>query len=60
MIKISTVHNFKGMEAKTVFYIRNPGGGELGEEDDPKLIYTAINGSRENLVVFGSDNCSYS
>lgn len=45
LIKISTIHSYKGLESKTVFYI-------MGEEDDPEIVYTSITRSSENLVVF--------
>lgn len=54
LIKISTIHSYKGLEAKTVFYI-------MSEEDDAEIVYTSITRSSENLVVFdlGSKNvCS--
>lgn len=44
LIKLSTVHSFKGLEAKTVFYL-------LNEDDDPEMIYTAITRTTENLVI---------
>ncbi|OIR25208.1 nuclease-related domain-containing DEAD/DEAH box helicase [Bathymodiolus thermophilus thioautotrophic gill symbiont] len=53
LIKLSTVHSYKGLESKTVFYV-------MGEED-AEVVYTAITRSSENLVVFdvGSKNiCS--
>lgn len=43
-IKLSTTHSYKGLEAKTVFYI-------LMEEDETELIYTSITRSTENLVI---------
>ena len=46
-IKFSTVHSYKGLEAKTVFYI-------MLEDDEPELIYTAITRSTENLVILDS------
>lgn len=44
LIKLSTIHSFKGLEAKTVFYI-------LNEDDDAEMVYTAITRSTENLVI---------
>lgn len=46
-IKLSTTHSYKGLEAKTVFYI-------MLEEDEPELIYTSITRSTENLVILDS------
>lgn len=54
LVKLSTIHSYKGLESKTVFYV-------MGEEDDPEIVYTSITRSSENLVVFdvGSSNiCS--
>ena len=54
LIKLSTIHSYKGLESKTVFYI-------MDEKDNYEVIYTSITRSSENLVVFdlGSKNiCS--
>jgi hypothetical protein len=54
LVKFSTIHSYKGLESKTVFYV-------MSEKDDPELVYTSITRSSENLVVFdiGSNNaCS--
>ena len=54
LIKLSTIHSYKGLESKTVFYI-------MGEKDDAEVVYTSITRSSENLVIFdvGSKNiCS--
>lgn len=59
LIKISTVHSFKGMEAGTIFYIRNPGGGSFGDEDDAQMVYTAITRSRGNLVVIDNERSRF-
>lgn len=45
LLKFSTIHSFKGLESKTVFYI-------LGKDDDPEVVYTSITRSTENLVIF--------
>ncbi len=43
-IKLSTIHSYKGLESKTVFY--------LMQDDDPsELVYTSITRSTENLIV---------
>ncbi|KFA99534.1 nuclease-related domain-containing DEAD/DEAH box helicase [Vibrio sp. ER1A] len=44
LIKLSTVHSFKGLESKTVFYL-------MGEKDTPEIVYTSITRSVENLIV---------
>ncbi|WP_351078160.1 UvrD-helicase domain-containing protein [Shewanella sp. CAL98-MNA-CIBAN-0140] len=45
LIKLSTVHSFKGLESKTVFYL-------MDERDTPEIVYTSITRSVENLIVF--------
>jgi nitrogen regulatory protein PII-like uncharacterized protein len=55
LVKLSTIHSYKGLESKTVFYV-------MGEEDDAETVYTSITRSSDNLVVFdiGSKNlCSH-
>ena len=49
LIKLSTIHSFKGLESKTVFYI-------MSEEDDPEVVYTSLTRSSENLVIFDRGN----
>jgi hypothetical protein len=54
LIKLSTIHSYKGLESKTVFYI-------MREDDDPEIVYTSVTRSSENLVVFdlgGKNLCS--
>ncbi|MDX1749040.1 MAG: AAA family ATPase [Methylophaga sp.] len=54
LIKLSTIHSYKGLESKVVFYILTP-------DDLPEVIYTSITRSSENLVVFdlgGKNICS--
>lgn len=54
LIKFSTIHSFKGLESKAVFYI-------MLEDDDPEIIYTSITRSSENLVIYdigGRNSCS--
>lgn len=54
LVKLSTIHSYKGLESKTVFYV-------MDESDDPEVIYTSITRSSENLVVFDvgfKNNCS--
>lgn len=54
LIKISTIHSYKGLESKTVFYI-------LHEDDEPEMVYTSITRSKENLVIFDiGENNKYS
>ncbi len=54
LVKLSTIHSYKGLESKTVFYV-------MSEDDDAEIVYTAITRSSENLVILdvGSSNkCS--
>jgi superfamily I DNA/RNA helicase len=44
LIKISTIHSFKGLEAQTVFCILTP-------EDEAEMVYTGITRAQRNLVV---------
>ncbi len=44
LIKLSTVHSFKGLESKTVFYL-------MDEKDTPEIVYTSITRSVENLII---------
>ncbi|WP_163392970.1 nuclease-related domain-containing DEAD/DEAH box helicase [Enterovibrio norvegicus] len=54
LIKASTIHSFKGLESKTVFYL-------MDEKDTPELIYTSITRASENLVILDkSDTNPYS
>jgi len=52
LIKISTIHSFKGLEAQTVFCI-------LAPEDDAEMVYTGITRAQRNLVVFDSSAGSF-
>ncbi len=53
LIKISTIHSFKGLEASTVFCI-------LLENDSPEIIYTAMTRAKKNLIIFDVINSRYS
>jgi len=44
LIKLSTVHSFKGLESKTVFYL-------MDDNDTPEIVYTSITRSLENLII---------
>ena len=52
LIKISTIHSFKGLEAQTVFCILTP-------EDEAEMVYTGITRAQKNLVVFDSTGSSF-
>ncbi|GGM98014.1 NERD domain-containing protein [Shewanella xiamenensis] len=44
LIKLSTIHSFKGLESKTVFYL-------MDQKDTPEVVYTSITRAVENLIV---------
>ncbi|MDR2893179.1 MAG: AAA family ATPase [Deltaproteobacteria bacterium] len=52
VIKISTIHSFKGMESDAIFCI-------LEGDEEPEVVYTAITRAKKNLVVFGKENNIY-
>lgn len=52
MIKISTVHSFKGWEMHTVFLL-------IDEKSTGELIYTGITRARQNIVVINLGNLEY-
>lgn len=52
LIKLSTIHSFKGLEAVTVFCILAPG-------DDAEMVYTGITRARKNLIVFDTAASSF-
>ncbi len=52
LIKLSTIHSFKGLEAQTVFCI-------LAPEDEAEMVYTGITRAQKNLVVFDSSESSF-
>ena len=45
VIKLSTIHSFKGLEAESVFLILVPG-------DNAEVVYTGITRAKKNLIVF--------
>jgi len=52
VLKISTIHSFKGYESPTVFLIVN-------DLDNAELIYVGLTRARFNLVVFVKRNSKY-
>lgn len=52
LIKLSTIHSFKGMESDTVFCI-------LHGDEDPEMVYSAITRAKKNLVIFDKNNSIY-
>ncbi|MBA6413403.1 AAA family ATPase [Parahaliea sp. F7430] len=53
VLKISTIHSFKGYESPTVFLIVN-------ELDSAELVYVGLTRAKFNLVVFLEKNSKYS
>lgn len=53
VLKISTIHSFKGYESPTVFLIVN-------ELDNAELVYVGLTRAKFNLVVFVTKNSKYS
>lgn len=53
VLKISTVHSFKGYESPTVFLIVN-------DLDNAELVYVGLTRAKFNLVVFVTRNSKYS
>lgn len=52
LIKLSTIHSFKGLEAQTVFCI-------LTQDDEAEMVYTGITRAQRNLVVFDTSTSSF-
>ncbi len=52
MLKLATIHSFKGYEAPTVFLIIHNG-------DSPELVYAAITRSKFNLMIFAETTSRY-
>lgn len=52
VIKLSTVHSFKGFESPTVFVL-------VEKDDSPELVYTALTRARQNIIVFCEKDSKY-
>lgn len=52
LIKISTIHSFKGLQSQTVFCILTP-------EDEAEMVYTGITRAQRNLVVFDTSASNF-
>ena len=57
MLKISTIHSFKGWESRAVFLIVENNEATSAEFDE--LLYTGITRAKENLVVINFGNEKY-
>jgi len=53
LMKLSTIHSFKGFESPTVFLLIN-------DSDSPEIIYTGLTRGKENIIIFSTRNCKYS
>ena len=53
VLKLSTIHSFKGFESPTVFVLVEKG-------DSPELVYTALTRARQNIIVFSEKGSTYS
>ena len=52
VIKLSTIHSFKGFESKIIFLIVN-------DSDSEEVIYTGISRTKSDLMIFSSINSRY-
>ena len=52
ILKISTIHSFKGYEVPTLFLI-------IDDNDNDEIVYTGITRSKFNLMVFGKKESKY-
>jgi superfamily I DNA/RNA helicase len=52
VMKICTVHSFKGYESPTVFLL-------VGRNDSVEMVYTGLTRARENIVVFVHEQSPY-
>ena len=56
MVKVSTIHSFKGWESQAIFLIVE---NNTSKEEFNELLYTGITRARENLVVINFGNTAY-
>lgn len=52
VMKICTVHSFKGYESPTIFLL-------VGRKDSVEMVYTGLTRARENIVVFVHEESPY-
>lgn len=52
LIKLSTVHSFKGLESSTLIYI-------LLKEDGDEMVYTGITRAKQNSIIFIQSSSKY-
>ena len=56
MVKVSTIHSFKGWESQAIFLIIE---NSTSKDEFNELLYTGITRARENLVVINFGNAEY-
>lgn len=56
MVKVSTIHSFKGWESQAIFLIIE---NDTSKEEFNELLYTGITRARESLVVINFGNLEY-
>lgn len=59
MIKLSTVHSFKGWESEVVFLILEPEFEDSYRQTIDELLYTGITRARRDLVIINFGNVEY-
>jgi superfamily I DNA/RNA helicase len=52
VIKLATIHSFKGFESSTVFLI-------LNDKDEDEMVYTGITRAKFNIMVFLHEGSRY-
>lgn len=52
LLKLSTIHSFKGFEAPTIFLI-------IDENDHEEMIYVGITRAKFNIMVFANESSKY-
>ena len=52
VMKISTIHSFKGYESPTIFLF-------VGPKDSVEMVYTGLTRARENIVVIVHERSEY-
>lgn len=52
VMKLSSIHSFKGFESPTIFLL-------VSNKDSPEIVLTGLTRAKENLVVFMENGCPY-
>ena len=56
VVKISTIHSFKGWESRVVFLVIE---NQTVKRESDELIYTALTRAREHLIIINLGNSAY-